>query len=130
MANFKTHLITGAVIGGCVLFINDLLKQEKGVQAGQQPRLDGARLLGQLLLGAGIGGLAGVLPDILEPADNPHHRKACHSILFAFILYCGVVKLEESGLSPDTQICLQGGVAAYLSHLLLDMSTPMGLPLI
>ena len=130
MANFKTHLITGAAIGGGILVLNNLLEQGKRVQAGQQPGLERAELLGQLLLGAGIGGLAGVLPDILEPADNPRHRKTFHSLLLALLLYRGMVKLGQSGLPADTQVCLQGGAAAYLSHLLLDLTTPMGLPLL
>jgi membrane-bound metal-dependent hydrolase YbcI (DUF457 family) len=87
-------------------------------------------LLKQLLVGVAIGGLAGILPDLLEPADSPFHRKFWHSGLLSVAFCRGMVKLGQSGLSEQTIACLQGGTAGYLPHLFLDSITPMGLPLV
>ena len=130
MANFKTHLVTGAVVGGCILLGCNLIDQSNRIEMKQMPAYDGGELLKQLLAGVAIGGLAGILPDLLEPADSPFHRKFWHSTLLGAALCCSMVKLGESGISKETKVCLQGGTAAYLSHLLLDLSTPMGLPLV
>jgi membrane-bound metal-dependent hydrolase YbcI (DUF457 family) len=130
MANFKTHLVTGAVVGGCILLGCNLIDQSNRIEMKQMPAYDGGELLKQLLVGVAIGGLAGILPDLLEPADSPFHRKFWHSGLLSVALCRGMVKLGQSGLSEQTKACLQGGTAGYLSHLFLDSITPMGLPLV
>lgn len=86
------------------------------------------------LLAATLGAAAGRLPDILEPACHPHHRQFFHSATVAAGLGYGVYRLWR--WQPETDIermlraaLLIGGVA-YLSHLLLDASTPRSLPLL
>src|SRR5258708_27302455 len=39
--------------------------------------------------------LASGLPDVLEPADSPHHRQFCHSAVFAGLVTSGMKKLYD-----------------------------------
>lgn len=86
------------------------------------------------IAGAGLAALATKLPDILEPAVNPHHRQFFHSLAFAGLLIAGGKKLYD--WQPETD---EGrfwrkagliGPGAYLCHLALDATTPRSLPLL
>jgi inner membrane protein len=84
---------------------------------------------------AGIGGYCcGTLPDLLEPATNPHHRQFFHSLAFAVLLGYGTYKLyqwqPESSAGELVRVLglLAGG--AYLTHLALDATTKRSLPLV
>lgn len=74
------------------------------------------------------------LPDILEPALNPNHRKFFHSVTFAVMLGCAmrrVYKWETEGeWERLARILLLVGGAAYLAHLARDAFTAKSLPLI
>ena len=65
--NGKAHLLLGGVIGGggYVLY---RLAEKKPID-----------ILELILYSIG-GAIAGILPDILEPATNPNHRSLFHSI--------------------------------------------------
>jgi inner membrane protein len=88
--------------------------------------------LGAILTASALGGSK--LPDILEPAIHSHHRKFFHSRLF----FAGTVFTEVWlwNWRPETfdKRCLRatlcGLLIGYCSHLLMDMTTPRGLPLI
>jgi len=78
-----------------------------------------------------IGGIAGALPDILEPPLNRYHRSFFHS----FSTLASVPLLYNSIHSDDsidrrTKSLAKSALAAYTSHLLLDARTPAGLPLV
>ena len=84
------------------------------------------------IVGAGFAALATNLPDILEPAVNPHHRQFFHSLVFAGLLIAGGKALYD--WNPETH---EGrfwrkarliGLGAYLCHLALDATTPRSLP--
>lgn len=91
----------------------------------------------RLLLGVAmiLGALFGAkLPDILEPAIHSHHRAFCHSLVFAGGMVWAIKKLRE--WKPETAehrllkaACL-GALVGYGSHLVLDASTPRGLPIV
>lgn len=74
------------------------------------------------------------LPDLLEPAVHPNHRKFFHSVAaFATIGY-GLHRLYEWEAQEDWQrlvrvVGLVGG-AAYLAHLTRDAFTAKSLPMI
>jgi len=86
-----------------------------------------------------IWGLAAVVigsitPDIIEPATNYRHRGIFHSYraLFAVIFLFGGAALVAPGVAFFSDLsafylasCFFLG---YLSHLLADSITPMGLP--
>lgn len=75
-----------------------------------------------ILLCGGIGYIVACLPDILEPASNPHHRKIFHSLLALGVFIVVTAKTENP--------LLKTLAASYTSHLILDGLTPFGLPLI
>jgi inner membrane protein len=83
----------------------------------------------------GLGGYCcATLPDLLEPATNPHHRQFFHGVLFAVGLGYGLYKLYEfkpqSALGERLRLAglIAGG--AYLIHLALDATTRRSLPLV
>lgn len=82
----------------------------------------------------GVAYLTATLPDILEPASNPHHRKFFHSLTFGGLVAYGIYKAYQ--WNPETPaerwlrlISIAAG-GAYLVHLLQDAGTPKGLPVI
>jgi len=81
-----------------------------------------------------LAGACGTLPDILEPALNPNHRRFFHSLGFAGLLGYGAYKLykwqpEDENYQLLKQIGLVIG-AAYLINLAMDATTPKSLPII
>lgn len=86
------------------------------------------------ILGGAAAALLTRLPDILEPATSPNHRRFFHSLAFAGLL--GVALHELHGWQPetDTERLLKkiGALAlsAYLIHLALDFTTAKSLPLV
>ena len=70
-----------------------------------------------------------MLPDILEPATNYLHRKKFHSKRALKILstYC-LISFFILGLMFNFFFYFFFGVIGYISHLLGDWITPMGLP--
>jgi membrane-bound metal-dependent hydrolase YbcI (DUF457 family) len=81
-------------------------------------------------IGYASGCAGGVLPDILEPASNPHHRKFFHSKTTAVATAIAGKKAILSKQNPILKSALVGAAAGYGSHLVLDSKTPKGLPLI
>lgn len=78
-----------------------------------------------------LGGLIASLPDILEPADSPHHRKFFHSISFGLILINLINNLKNNQNIPiETKEVLIPLAAAYGSHLIADLNTQKSLPLL
>jgi inner membrane protein len=94
---------------------------------GRQP------MLGVLLSGSWCA-LATKLPDLLEPAEHPNHRQFFHSATFG--LFVGKLCYEAYRWIPANdreriwrELILLGG-GAYLLHLVLDLGTPKGIPLL
>lgn len=84
---------------------------------------------GRLVLSAIGGSFAGILPDYLEPAYDPNHRRFFHSITFQILCVAGVAGAwSRASRSDEPRIILTSLVYAYLSHLLADALTPKGLP--
>lgn len=116
MASRVTHAQVGALVGGGVYIAARVYRREN-------PTIHG------LLLAVGIGAAAGCLPDILEPAQDPNHRKAFHSVAALVLAACGAKRTWESPrLDEKIKIWTLVAVAGYASHLGLDSLTPKGLP--
>jgi len=131
MANFKKHIATGALTGCSFAVLRSVLIQRQKIMNGEQPNFDWNQLLQSGSLGLLVGAVGGILPDILEPALNPHHRKSFHSVAAAIVIGKILVEIETApGLDPDNRDGIHCGGLGYLSHLALDMMTPIGLPLI
>lgn len=119
MSSGQVHQIA-AFAAGCAM----------AAQAQSQRRQP---MLGVLLSG-GWSALATKLPDLLEPAEHPNHRQFFHSAAFGLLV--GKLSYEAYRWVPASdreqvrrELILLGGVA-YLLHLLLDSSTPRGIPLL
>ena len=130
MPNFKKHVTVGAVVGGSANLAWQLYNifyssnRPKGFWETVQ-RIDFVELV---LFTAG-GAAVAALPDLIEPTSNPNHRAMFHSLTCAgAITYSGFGKHSDKML-PHTRHALQVAALSYLSHLLLDSSTPKGIPI-
>jgi len=121
MANASAHRIGAALgVGGISLAYE--------LQRGEQANL------GHPLAATALATLTASLPDILEPATNPHHRQFFHSVAIAAALGYGIYRLYNWQPQEDWKKVAKfsalaiGG--AYLIHLAMDASTPRSLPLV
>jgi len=130
MANRKEHAATGGFIGLLGGIALNLYKQNERKQLNPEYKFDWAELFLYSAGGAGIGATAGVLPDLLEPATDPNHRKFFHSVVVGTAVGVGMYKANQSELHGDTKAAINIAGAGYLSHLLLDSGTPNGIPAI
>lgn len=119
MCNGTTHSWVAAAATALVVRHNDVNQQT-----------DTPLPLFGAVLAAGLTNI----PDCLEPATHPGHRKFFHSLAFAALLSLGFKKLYD--WTPDeawekgARFVGLVGVGAYLIHLALDASTPKSLPLV
>lgn len=74
--------------------------------------------------------IGSVIPDWTEPAKDYQHRSYFHSKKFLKILYYSAIPLLLIGLFSNWFLYLFFLVIGYISHLWLDSTTKMGLPLI
>lgn len=74
------------------------------------------------------------LPDLLEPALHPNHRKFFHSVTFVLLIAQGMrhaYKWEtQNEWERIARALMLAGGAAYLAHLARDAFTSKSLPLI
>ena len=86
------------------------------------------------LIAGGLGALCGSLPDLIEPATNPHHRQFFHSVAFAALAVEGLRRIYQWQPKDDLDRTIRGltliAGGAYLIHLAMDSTTPMSLPLV
>jgi membrane-bound metal-dependent hydrolase YbcI (DUF457 family) len=70
-----------------------------------------------------------MLPDILEPANHYTHRKFFHSkrVLMFLSKFC-IIPFLILGFFSHFFFYILFGVLGYISHLLADSTTKMGLP--
>lgn len=86
------------------------------------------------VVGASIAAAAGTLPDVLEPAANPHHRQFFHRVVLLTAICASVYRAYKWEPRSDcdrwvrTVLLAAGG--AYLVHLVMDGCTPRSLPLV
>lgn len=130
MPNAKTHAAWGAAIGGLVAGLVVYGEQRAKVNRGEAQEVDWGKVLGWGLVGAGVGAVVGVLPDVLEPATHPGHRALFHSVAFGTVGTMGVRHLLERTEDPELRKLILCAAASYGSHLVLDADTPLGLPVI
>jgi len=130
MANFKKHAATGAGVGLALTAIINLLQQQKRKETNPTYKFDWGEFIAKSLAGGGIGAFCGVLPDIIEPASSPNHRKFFHSVTAASAIGYGMYKANKSNLSENDKELINLAGFSYLSHLVLDSETEFGLPLV
>jgi inner membrane protein len=75
-----------------------------------------------------------LLPDIIEPPRNRHHRKFFHSlvclVLLLLFLNQTYLSLLTAGQADEITLGFFFAGAGYASHLVLDALTPAGLPVV
>jgi inner membrane protein len=82
-----------------------------------------------------FAGLAGAMaPDVIEPALSPNHRAFFHSLVTLAIVTGSAWHVWN--WKPETfegrmaRAAALGFLAGYVSHLALDATTPMSLPIV
>jgi xanthosine utilization system XapX-like protein len=147
MPNRATHEVAGAASGAAFALLR--------VCDAPMPYA-----LAEVLGGALGGWVGGLLPDVLEPATTPNHRKVAHSVVAGGTLTLARLAEWQATCRTEAQGCvtrasglplgsdarrradwdalvwrflaglLAGLVAGYASHLMLDAGTAKGLPLL
>jgi len=120
MANFKQHACFGAA-AGALTYIGMCKYYKRNID------------FGEMLACAGVGTVASMIPDIIEPAITPNHRSLAHSVTagsallrFATDRCC----TENRNWEELQKILWASATAGYLSHLVADGCTPRSLPLL
>lgn len=120
MPNGATHTMVAALaVGGLVT-----VTSEEGDEHAP----------GKIVASGAVAVAGSKLPDLLEPALNPHHRQFFHSLVFAAAVGMATCKIYQ--WEPQTKhqewirLLLLAGAAGYLIHLVMDGCTPRSLPLI
>ncbi len=117
MANSKSHILTGAVIGLGAYTVWKYVHKEEIKLSG---------ILSSLL----VGGFCGLLPDLIEPALHPNHRSVFHSVAALTGLSYAGYKVIRAPWRPESKSHVIVMLVSYASHLLLDSRTPKGLPVL
>ncbi len=130
MPDRKTHLKAGAIAGALVAGVSNLVIQKKKMDSGLNEAFNWAQLLLSVSGGAVLGGAAGILPDLFEPANSCYHRDFFHSISCALVICYGLQQSRLIHLTEGKKAMLNIIAAGYISHLALDALTPMTLPVI
>ncbi len=141
MPNAKVHQQCGAFAGGTTAFFEAISALPPAtvatLQRIQQPQSiwdqiwevvsTVGKIAAKTVVGAVAGALAARLPDILEPATHPNHRKAAHSVTALLVVIFAFVKRY-----PDhpLSILIKPALAGYGSHLVLDARTPKRIPIL
>ena len=118
----KEHLVAGLVVGATV---NGIIQWLECLDDPTK-RFD----WGEFFLCTAAGGAAALLPDILEPADSPNHRKFFHSLTAAGLVVYAISGRHTNGCSKPVLKILTILGMGYLSHLALDSTTPRAIDLI
>lgn len=121
MANKNIHGEVG-LLCGCLSGIYDTESNESETYNNLK------KYLVNVSMGSFGGYVGALLPDIMEPAYGPYHRKRMHSvktglIIFGFILAVNLV-IPKNNMFRTLFDSVSVG---YISHLLLDSRTKMGL---
>ncbi|MHC4678197.1 MAG: hypothetical protein ACYTEK_05810, partial [Planctomycetota bacterium] len=85
---------------------------------------------GQLAVNMGLGLAFATLPDWIEPATNPNHRKFFHSLASAGLVSYGMFGKHTHKMDVNLLDCVRPIGFTYLSHLAADATTRKSLPLI
>lgn len=115
MAAGKVHAVAGGITGLVLYGCYKNYEKEEWTFGG---------VIGAICLGS----LVGLLPDIIESAANgPHHREIFHSVI---LLISMILAYNKIGKNEFSKLLVNIGLGGYVSHLILDSLTPMGLPIL
>ncbi|MDK2826699.1 MAG: inner membrane protein [Methanolobus sp.] len=116
MPNFNVHFTVGIIVGIITL----------SILHGQNDFLSGPL---SILVAIALSTVGSILPDKIEPSANPHHRSFFHS--FLVLIITGLLSYHLlTGVNSANMFMIGFLGAGYVSHLVLDATTPESLPLI
>jgi membrane-bound metal-dependent hydrolase YbcI (DUF457 family) len=72
--------------------------------------------------------LGAIMPDFLDPPGNWNHRKFFHSRRLFKLISVIAVAAFVMGFFYRSLFLISFSCLGYISHLLLDLTTPAGLP--
>jgi len=122
MPRYKEHLVVAALTSGIVRTVMELQ---------QNPRIKVGELIIKSVSSAVVGGIGGVLPDLIEPAVDPNHRGAGHSVVAGGMLASAHRRIwANPDIDPWFKQIVTDLAVGYGTHLVLDAGTPRGLPLL
>jgi len=119
------HQTTSALIAFLIELSRQLYISKQGI------KIDPVESLLSLLIAPIAGAAGGVTPDLLEPATDPNHRAFCHSLTSGSAIGLGLSKIPLNTDSRNINllnVCLRSSGVGYVTHLVQDAGTPMGLP--
>lgn len=120
--NAKQHACLGLIAGGSYTFIKYLLEK-----SNDQNTIFSWR---QLVINMGLGLAFASLPDWIEPATNPNHRKFFHSLTAAGLVGYGMFGKHTRNVEVKLKDSVRSIGLSYLCHLAADATTPKSIPLI
>lgn len=112
----REHMIIGAVVGAAYGFATQMAPRSSHAVI----RFDWS----QVAVSSAVGTIAGLIPDLLEPATHPNHRKFFHSITAGLGVICLLCGKHTHTLPLELRHVLAATTAGYLSHLAADATTP------
>jgi inner membrane protein len=114
--NGEQHAVGGIVVGGLVN------AAEQWVAKVDNPTkiFDWA----EFAMCCFLGGLAGGVPDLLEPATHPNHRGFFHSVAAAALVAHLVSGKHTDEYSREAKTLLRALGAGYMIHIAMDFCTP------
>ena len=127
MSDTRTH-VKGSLGIACLWEILLLIKD-----FSTDKKIDTILALKRLGIAGTFAVIGVLLPDILEPADNPHHRQFFHSLIMAGLIITLFTLIKKKAISienEDVRRILNNLGIGYGVHLIQDAATPMGLPVI
>jgi membrane-bound metal-dependent hydrolase YbcI (DUF457 family) len=127
MSNRNTHLVAGCITGiGTYFALKHMDAKEINLK--------------EVIFTTSGGMIGGVLPDLLDPPISPNHRGFAHSFSLGILLGFGIEKVYKYIRNVEFNknevwfnivlLIIMSLLIGYLSHLVLDVGTPKGLPLI
>jgi len=84
----------------------------------------------QLVVNMVLGFIFATLPDWLEPATNPNHRKFLHSFAMGGLVVYGMYGKHTQDMDDKSLDTIRSIGMSYLSHLAAESTTPKSIPLI
>ena len=127
MPGKNEHKTTSALIALFLEISRQVYISKQGI------KIDPIESIAGLIIAPLAGAIGGIAPDKFEPAFDPNHRAFYHSISSGAAISLGLSKIPFNTDNRNLNllnVCLRSGGVGYVTHLVQDAGTPMGLPFI